>query len=172
MQVGGSAVDVVLAERRTTGDVVRVEDVCLLAGLTRQPLLGETLVLHQQGVVGVLATLWLGQRILGEHKQKGQMGQLNSLAWGLMFNRTHFQCLNKRDPMIQSTQSVFKMTAVKRFFFYSYLKIRFKRIKILHALYALVFVCIFTDTHFSQQLLQKLTNEVKTWKCARLCVVP
>lgn len=70
MQVGGSAVDVVLAERRAPGHVVRVEDVRLLAGLAGQPLLGEALVLHQQRVVGVLAALWLRQRVLGEQEKK------------------------------------------------------------------------------------------------------
>lgn len=70
LEVGGSAVDVVLAERRATGHVVRVEDIRLLAGLAGQPLLGEALVLHQQGVVGVLAALWLRQRVLGERGQK------------------------------------------------------------------------------------------------------
>lgn len=64
VQVGGSAVDVVLAERRRSGDVVRVEDVCLLTGLSGEPLLGEALVLHQVGVVGVFPALRLRQRVL------------------------------------------------------------------------------------------------------------
>lgn len=70
VQVGSSAVDVVLAERRAAGHVIRVEDVRLLAGLAGQPLLGEALVLHQLGVVGVLAALWLRQRVLREQGKK------------------------------------------------------------------------------------------------------
>lgn len=64
VQVGGSAVNVVLAERRGAGCVIRVEDVRLLPSLPGEPLLGEALVLHQVGVVGVLPAVRQWQRVL------------------------------------------------------------------------------------------------------------
>lgn len=64
LQAGGSAVDVVVAERRGAGRVVRVEDVRLLASLLGEALLGEALVLHQVGVVGVLPAVGQRQRVL------------------------------------------------------------------------------------------------------------
>lgn len=64
LQVGGAAVDVVLAERRRFGHVVRVEDVGLLASFAGESLLGETLVLHQLGVVAVFPALRQRQRVL------------------------------------------------------------------------------------------------------------
>lgn len=73
LQVGGSAVDVVLAERRRSGQVVRVEHVGLLPGLPGEPLLGEALVLHQVGVVGVLPALRQRQGVL-QHRQEAEPG--------------------------------------------------------------------------------------------------
>lgn len=64
VEVGGSAVDVVHAEGRGSGHVVRVEDVRLLAGLVGQPLLGEPLVGHQLRVVAVFPSPRLRQRML------------------------------------------------------------------------------------------------------------
>lgn len=64
VEVGGAAVDVVLAERRGSGHVVRVEDVGLLASFTGESLLGETLVLHQLGVVAMFPSLRKRQRVL------------------------------------------------------------------------------------------------------------
>lgn len=64
LQVGGSTVDVVFAERRRSGHIVGVEDVGLLTSLSGESLLGETLVLHQVGVVGVFPSLGQRQRVL------------------------------------------------------------------------------------------------------------
>lgn len=67
VQVGSSAVNVVLAERRGASCVIRVEDVRLLPSLPGEPLLGKALVLHQVGVVGVLPAVRQWQRVL-QHK--------------------------------------------------------------------------------------------------------
>lgn len=63
-QVGGAAVNVVLAEGRGSGHVVRAEHVGFLAGFVGESLLGEALVLHQVGVVAVFAPLRQRQRVL------------------------------------------------------------------------------------------------------------
>lgn len=55
LQVGGSTVDVVLAEGRRSGHVVRAEHVRFLPCFMGESLLGEALVLHQVGVVAVLS---------------------------------------------------------------------------------------------------------------------
>lgn len=70
LQVGGAAVDVVLAKGGGSRHVVRVEDVGLLPGLPGEALLGEALVLHQVGVVSVFPALRQRQRVLRrKHKQ-------------------------------------------------------------------------------------------------------
>lgn len=69
VQVGGPAVDVVFAERRRSGHVVRVKDVGLLTSLSGESLLGEMLVLHKVGVVGVFPTLRQRQRVLKHRNQ-------------------------------------------------------------------------------------------------------
>lgn len=70
LQVGGAAVDVVLAERRRSGHVVRVEDVGLLASFAGESLLGEALVLHQLRVAAVFPSLRQRQRVLKHHERR------------------------------------------------------------------------------------------------------
>lgn len=57
LQVGGSTVDVVLAEGRRSGHVVRAEHVCFLPCFMGESLLGEALVLHQVGVATVFSPM-------------------------------------------------------------------------------------------------------------------
>lgn len=64
VEAGGTAVNVVLAERRTSGHVVRVEDVGLLTSFAGESLLRETLILHQLRVVAVFPSLRKGQCVL------------------------------------------------------------------------------------------------------------
>lgn len=68
IEVCRSAVDVVLAERRRPGHVVRVEDVRFLPCFSGKPLLREALVLHQIWVVTVFPTLRQRQRVLKNKK--------------------------------------------------------------------------------------------------------
>lgn len=69
LEVGGAAVDVVLAKgRRPAGRVVRVPRVRLLAGFSRQTLLREALVFAHVGVPSVLTPPRQRQTILQRRK--------------------------------------------------------------------------------------------------------
>jgi len=81
LQVGGAAVDVVLAEGRAATDEVGVEHVGLLPCLPGDPLLGEALVLHQVGVVGVLPALGHGQGVLRRTKHGAPPSLTQSTAF-------------------------------------------------------------------------------------------
>lgn len=82
LQVGGAAVNVVLAERRRSGLVIRVEDVGLLASFAGQSLLGEALVLYQLWVVAVFPSLGQRQRVL-KHTMRGGVTRY----WWLLLKR-------------------------------------------------------------------------------------
>lgn len=82
LQVGGSAVDVVHAERRRSGHVVRVEHVRLLTSFTGESLLGEALVLHQLRVVTVFPALRQRQRVLEHSRQRGVNDRTRMCCYG------------------------------------------------------------------------------------------
>ena len=75
---GSTTIDIVDCERWRASYVVWVKDIDWLLGLSRRPLLGHGLVLKQQGVVGVLAPLMHGKRVL-QHNQDWPVGTLQTL---------------------------------------------------------------------------------------------